>query len=92
MKGVLLSGGRGRSLFKRQDVTYFLHRYGISTILGFSFLLGLIFGALLQEWRLNRAFEVQENSCENCKHGDLDWDEEPCDSCALGHSNWEAME
>ena len=46
MKGVLLSGGRGRSLFKRQDVTYFLHRYGISTILGFSFLLGLIFGAL----------------------------------------------
>ena len=46
MKGVLLSGGRGRSLFKRQDVTYFLHRYGISTILGFSFLFGLIFGAL----------------------------------------------
>ena len=54
--------------------------------------IGLIFGALLQEWRLKRAFEVQENSCENCKHGDLDWDEEPCDSCALGHSNWEAME
>lgn len=53
--------------------------------------IGLIFGALLQEWRLNRASEVQENSCENCKHGDLDWDEEPCDSCGSERSNWEAV-
>lgn len=45
MKGVLLSKGRGRPLLKRQDFIYFLHRYGISTILGFGFLFGLIFGA-----------------------------------------------
>ncbi len=45
MKGVLLSAGRGRPLIKKQDVVYFLNRYGISTLLGAGFLFGLIFGA-----------------------------------------------
>lgn len=65
----------------------------LMALFGSGLAIGAIMGALLQEWRLNKIFDVDDPtvcSCDNCLHGDLDWDEEPCDSCGSGHDYWEA--
>ena len=62
-------------------------------LFGSGLAIGTIMGAIMQEWRFNRAFDIDDPtvcSCDNCLHGDLDWDEEPCDSCGSERSNWEA--
>lgn len=46
MKGILLSVGKSRISFKKQDILYFFRRYGINTLLGVSLCVGLIFGAV----------------------------------------------
>ena len=50
--------------------------------------IGMIFGALLEEFHLSH--DPDPLSCENCVHGDLEWDEEPCDTCH-DHCAWEAI-
>lgn len=46
MKGILLSVGKNRISFKKQDILYFFRRYGIDTLLGISLCVGLVFGAV----------------------------------------------
>lgn len=45
MKGILLSVGKSRISFKKQDILYFFRRYGIDTLLGISLCAGLVLGA-----------------------------------------------
>lgn len=66
----------------------------LMALFGSGLAIGTISGALLQEWRLNRVFDIDPTvcSCDNCLHGDLDWDEEPCDGCGEDHDCWEAKD
>ena len=52
------------------------------------FAIGIAIGIAVKSMEEVHKKEKDEPSCENCKHGDLEWDEEPCDSCC-GHCNWE---
>lgn len=58
------------------------------TLFGSGIGIGLIFGAVIEAWRLHH--DPDPLSCENCVHGDLEWDEEPCDTCH-DHCAWEAI-
>jgi len=46
MKGILLSVRKGKSGFNKKEMTYFLRRYGVETLLGASLLAGMVFGAV----------------------------------------------
>ncbi len=46
MKGILFSVGKSRISFKKKNVVYFMHRYGVITMLSVSLLAGLVFGAV----------------------------------------------
>lgn len=65
---------------------------GLMALIGFTCLLSIIGGLLVGYWHTERV-EAQEEpctkSCNNCKHGDLEWDETPCDACCE-NEKWEA--
>jgi len=60
-------------------------------LFGTGIAVGLAIGAFA-EWSIHNRSEgeIEPMTCGNCKHGDLDWDEEPCDSCGEDHDCWEA--
>lgn len=40
----------------------------------------------------NNVEKVVEHYCNNCKHKNVSWREEPCLTCVRGESRWEAEE
>ena len=62
-------------------------------LFGAGIAVGFAVGAFA-EWSVHNRSEGEmepfTKSCDNCAHGDLDWDEDPCDTCGEDHDCWEA--
>ena len=64
----------------------------LSLIMVVSWAFGAVCDRMITRWfnSLSKPQETPERrSCDNCKHKDKSWYEEPCDECSCG-DNWEA--